>query len=92
MAEKQETIKNLDFDGFKYTIDTNVVDDMDFLELSDAVSEGAIQKYPALVRLFVGKAQYDKLREFMTKKYGRFTATKCGEFFDHTIKSIDPKD
>lgn len=92
MAEKENTLKDLDFDGFKYTIDTDIVDDMDFLELTDQIENGAIQKYPTLVKKFLGEEQYKKLREYMLKKHGKFSATKCGDFFEFTIKSLDPKD
>lgn len=90
MAENT-TIKHLTFDDFEYDFDPSVVDDMEFLELSERVEHGDLLAYPALCRLFLGKG-YDDAKAHFVEKYGKFTATKCGEMFEYTIKHIDPKE
>lgn len=91
MAET--SLIDIEFDGFKFKFDTDALDDMEFLELSDAVqNEQDLTKYPALVKLLMGDKSYKEAKAYFTKKDGRFTATKCGELFKHTIEAAGPKE
>lgn len=92
MAENK-ALKELEFDGFKFKFDPDTIDDMEFLELSDAVqNEQDLTKYPALVKLLMGEKSYNEAKAYFTKKDGRFTATKCSELFKYTIEAAGPKE
>lgn len=90
MAEK--STKEIEFEGFKFTCDTDALDDMEFLELSERVEKGDLLAYPSLVRLFMGEENYQSAKKYFADKYGRFTATKCGELFKKAIQTVDPKE
>lgn len=86
-------LKELEFDGFKFKVNPDSIDDMEFLELADAVENvGDMSKYPALVKMLIGEEYYRAAVEHFKGKYGKFSATKCGEMFSSAIKALDPKD
>ena len=88
-----KNLKTVEFDGFKFEFDSDCIDDMEFLELTDEVeNKGDITKYPALVKLLLGDETYKKASEYFKGKYGKFSATKCGEMFQKTIQVVDPKE
>lgn len=91
MAENT-TIKHLAFDGFEYDFDPSVVDDMEFLEFTEKIENGEIQYYPKLVIKMIGEDSYVRAKEHFTKKYGKFSVTKCGELFNQSIAKADPKE
>lgn len=84
--------KNLEFEGFKFKIDTSAVDDMEFLELSEKVSSGGIEFYPKLVRKLLGDDTYESAKAYFADKYGKFSATKCSQLFSKAIEQADPKE
>lgn len=86
-----ENIKKVTVDGLELTVDTNNVDDMDFLELSDKVQDD-ITLYPRLLRKLIGNEQYDEVRDHYIKKNKRFSTANASEVFESIIKLADPKD
>ena len=85
--------KTIEFEGFKFSIDPDAIDDMEFLELTDAVENGNdLSKYPALVKLLIGDENYQKAKEYFVGKYGKFSATKCSELFKKAIQESSPKE
>lgn len=90
MAEKSD--KDIEFEGFKFKFNPDVLDDMEFLELSERVEKGDLLAYPSLVKILLGEETYDKAKAYFTEKYGRFTATKSGELFNKTLATVDPKE
>ena len=81
-----------EFEGFKFDIVEESVDDMEFLEYSERVTNGDIVAYVPLVRMLLGDKTYTEAKEYFKKKYGRFTATKCSELFSKAMESVSPKD
>ncbi len=87
-----DTKKNLEFEGFKFSIDANAVDDMEFLELSEKVNSGNIEFYPKLIRKLLGDDTYEDAKAYFSEKYGKFSATKCSQLFSRAIEQADPKE
>lgn len=88
-----EAIRTIEYDGYKLTVDTDLIDDVDAFEIIDRIENK--QQTAALVELFkyfVGEDEYQKMKAHFVKKYGRLRMSKLAELYKLIIESIDPKE
>lgn len=107
MAEQDKTISNgakeLELDGVKFTVDTDLLDDVDAFALINKIeNENQITAVVPLMHFLVGKEEFERIRSEFTKLDAeahkdeegykpRLRIGKLGEIYQVIIKNFDPK-
>lgn len=65
--------------GFAFEIDDEVMDDMEFLEILVAISNGDKSKLPAFVTSFFGEEQKARLYDHCRSEKGRVSLSRIEE-------------
>lgn len=108
MAEAEKTAqtngpKELELDGIKFMVDTDLLDDVDAFALINKIeNENQITAVVPLMHFLVGKEEFDRIRSEFTaldakahegeKNYKpRLRIAKLGEIYQVIIKNFDPK-
>lgn len=85
--------KDIEYEGFKFTIDEDVLDDVEVLEMIDGIESG---ENPTLLisvlKEFIGAEKYDEMKAYFVKKDGRFRMSKLGDIYEAIFEDFDPKD
>lgn len=104
-AQKTEkkTIHDIEIDGYKFTVDTDLLDDVDSLEYLERIeSRGEVGAVLPLLKHIMGVAEYQKLKDYMVKKDGenhkdkkdyrpRMRMEKLQEVYIAILEKFDPK-
>lgn len=107
MAEPEKTTTNgakeLELDGVKFTVDTDLLDDVDAFALINKIeNENQITAVVPLMHFLVGKDEFERIRGEFTKLDAeahkgeegykpRLRIGKLGEIYQVIIKNFDPK-
>lgn len=71
MAEetpKKTTVHEIEVDGYKFTVDTDMLDDVEALEFIDNIeNKGQAAQVLPLLKFIVGNDEYRKLQDHFTK-------------------------
>lgn len=59
--------------GFKYTIDENIAEDYEFVELLCDIADEHFERFPKLADMLLGKAQTTALKAHLKDLNGRVT-------------------
>jgi len=95
MADKEATptTKELEFEGYKFTVDTDLIDDVEALEIIDRIeNKGQIAAVVPFLSFLIGKDGYEQMKAHFVKTEGKFRATKLAEVYKIIINNFDPKD
>jgi hypothetical protein len=88
----KDSIKDIDFEGYKFQVDTEMLDDVELLEMIDGIENG---ERPALIitllKKLVGDAGYDSMKAYFVKKDGKFKMSKLAEIYKVIFENFDPK-
>jgi len=88
----KSTVTDLEIDGFKFTVDTDLIDDVEAFEWINAIeSENKITAVVPLLHFLIGKDGYEKMKAHYIEQDGRFRATKLMEVYQLIIKHFNPK-
>lgn len=86
-------IKELEFEGYKFKVDTDLIDDVEMLEVLDRIeNKNQISAIVPFLHFLIGKDGYEQMKAHFTKKDGKFRATKLAEVYKVIINNFDPKD
>jgi len=97
-------VKELSLDGVKFTVDTDLLDDVDAFALINKIeNENQITAVVPLMHFLVGKEEFERIRDEFTKLDAeahkgqegykpRLRIGKLGEIYQEIIKNFDPKD
>lgn len=89
---EKSTVKNIEHDGFKFKIDTDLLDDVEVLELIDRIeSKNQLAAIQPLLVVLIGDEKYAQMKAHFVKKYDRFRITKLTEIYEVVIDNFDPK-
>lgn len=103
-APETATTKELEIDGFKFKVDTDLLDDVDAFALINKIeNENQITAVVPLMHFLVGEAEFNKLKAHFVAKDAadhkdekgykpRLRIGKLGEIYQVIIKNFDPKD
>lgn len=98
------TTKELEIEGYKFKVDTDLLDDVDAFALINKIeNENQITAVVPLMHFLIGKPEFDKLKAHFTKIDAeahkdvegykpRLRIGKLGEIYQVIIKNFDPKD
>lgn len=76
--------------GFEFELDTDVIMDMEFIELAAEASENGA-KYPAMVEYALGKEQKKRLYDHVRNERGRVMFDDVRREFDEIFNIANAK-
>ena len=86
------TIKEIEYDGYKFSVDTDDLDNVDTLELIERIeNKNQIGVIIPLLKLLITDEGYDKMKDHFVTNYGKFRATALVEVYQAIIAKYDPK-
>lgn len=102
--EKPSGIKNLEIEGYKFVVDTDLLDDVEAFEYVDRIeNKGQVAGIVPLIQFLIGREGYEKMKAHFTEKdaeenagvagyKGRFRISKLSKVYGVIIENFDPKD
>lgn len=76
-------VKDIEVDGYKFTVDTDLLDDVDSLEYLERIeNKGQVAAVLPLLKHIMGVAEYEKLKAYFIEKDGK----------DHKVANPEAKD
>lgn len=86
------TVKELEIDGYKFTVDTDLLDDVEAFEIIDRIeNKQQTAAIVPLLKFLIGVEGYAAMHAHFVKEQGRFRATKLAEVYKVIVESFDPK-
>lgn len=105
--ENSNTIKQVEVDGYKFTVDTDALDDVESLEIIERIeNKGQVAAVVPLLKQILGAYEYEKMKSAFSeidynehiKKFpdhkdykGRFRVEKLSNVYLAIIEKFDPK-
>jgi len=91
-APVSETIKDLEIDGYKFQVDTDLLDDVEAFEHIDRIeNKNQVAAIVPLLHFLIGKDGYQAMKAHFTKLDGKFRITKLSKVYQVIIENFDPK-
>ena len=103
-VQKEIELKELEVDGYKFKVDTDLLDDVDAFRLINKIeNENQITAVTPLMDYLIGKEAFDKMKNYFKEKdaeahkdikgyHPRMRIGKLGEIYQVLMKNFDPKD
>ena len=92
-TETKTSVKNLEIDGYKFTVDTDLLDDVEAFELIDRIeNKKQVVAIVPLLKFIIGEKGYEDMKAHFTKTEGKFRVTKLSKVYQVIIENFDPKD
>lgn len=92
-TDTKPELRDVTFDGYTFKLDDNLLDDVEVLEMIDAVeSQNKPGQVINLLKQLIGDDGYDEMKAYFVKKDGRFKMTKVMKVYEEIFKGFDPKD
>lgn len=89
---KKDEIKELEIEGYKFKVDTDLLDDVEAFENIDRIeNKGQVAAIVPLLKFLVGEKGYDEMKAHFVKTEGRFKVTKLTKVYEVIIANFDPK-
>lgn len=86
-------IKNIEIEGYKFQVDTDLLDDVEAFEYVNAIeNENKMSAIVPLLKYLVGDTGYEKMKAHFVKKHGKFRITKLAKVYQSIVDQFDPKD
>lgn len=92
MATEPTTIKHVEFEGYKFDVDLDVFDDVEFFKLADDLDKGDTSKLIDIFVMALGQDGYDKLAAYFKKRDGRLRMSVLQKITNVIFGLADPKD
>lgn len=86
------TGKELEIDGYKFIVDTDLLDDVEAFEIIDRIeNKNEVTAVVPLLKFLIGEKGYDDMKAHFVKKEGRFRVTKLSQVYQVIVADFDPK-
>lgn len=86
------TGKELEIDGYKFRVDTDLLDDVEAFEIIDRIeNKNEVTAVVPLLKFLIGEKGYDEMKAHFVKTEGRFRVTKLSEVYQIIVADFDPK-
>lgn len=90
--QKNDSVKDLEFDGYKFTVNTELMDDVDAFEIIDRIeNKRQTAAIVPLLHFLIGTDGYNSMKEYFVKKDGKFSMTKLAKVYEVIAASFNPK-
>lgn len=84
--------KELDLDGYKFTVDTDLLDDVEAFEHIDRIeNKNQVAAIVPLLKFLIGDKGYEDMKAHFVKTEGRFRVTKLSKVYQVIIENFNPK-
>lgn len=102
--EVKTTVKDLEVDGYKFQVDTDLLDDVEAFETIDRIeNKNQVVAIVPLLLFLIGQQEYDRMKAYFSQKdaeenkanpnyKGRFRLSKLGDVYKKIVENFDPKD
>lgn len=91
-APEKDNVKELIIDDYKFTVDTDLLDDVEAFEHIDRIeNKGQVAAIVPLLHFIIGKEGYDAMKAHFVKTEGRFRVTKLSKVYQVIIENFNPK-
>lgn len=91
-TDKKSTVKELEIDGYKFTVDTDLLDNVEAFELIDRIeNKGQVVAIVPLLTFLIGDAGYEEMKAHFVRTEGKFRVTKLSKVYEVIVKNFDPK-
>lgn len=100
---KNTNVKEIELEGYKFTVDTDLLDDVEAFEYIDRIeNKGQTAGIVPLIKFLIGDDGYDKMKDYFAAKdaeahkeeegyKGRFRVTQLVKVYEVIIAKFDPK-
>lgn len=90
---EKSSIKELIIDDYKFTVDTDLLDDVDAFEHIDRIeNKGQVVAVVPLLHFLIGKDGYEAMKAHFVATEGKFRVSKLSKVYKVIIDSFNPKD
>lgn len=84
--------KELEFEGYKFVVDTDLLDDVEAFEIIDRIeNKGQVAAVVPLLEFLIGKDGYTAMKAHFVKTEGRFRVSKLSKVYELIVENFDPK-
>lgn len=84
---------DVEYDGYKFVVDTGLLDDVGIVDLIDRIERGkSLKAVVEFLHYLVGNEGYEQMEAYFVKKDGRFKLTKLSRVYYAIFEQFDPKD
>lgn len=91
-TDPKPTIKELDIDGYKFTVDTDLLDNVDAFEHIDRIeNRGQVAAVVPLLKFLIGDKGYEDMKAHFVQAEGKFRVSKLSKVYEVIIENFDPK-
>lgn len=89
---KKQAPKELEFEGYKFKVDTDLLDDVEAFEIIDRIeNKGQVAAVVPLLEFLIGKDGFADMKAHFVKKEGRFRVSKLSKIYEVIVENFDPK-
>lgn len=88
---KSEVI-DIEYEGHKFQVDTGRLDDVDALEMIDAIeNQNNMKVIVDFLQYLIGAEAYDTMKAYFVQKDGRFKISTLSKIYVAIFDKFDPK-
>lgn len=88
----QGEVKEIDFQGYKFKVDTGLLDDVDALEMIDQIeNKNNMAAIVDFLKYLIGDDGYEKMKAHFVEKEGRFKISTLSKVYVTIFDNFDPK-
>lgn len=82
----------VEYDGYKFTVDTAMLDDVEIVDLIERIEAGkSLKATVEFLYYLIGEDGYNDMKAFFVKRDGRFKLTKLTRIYYAIFEKFDPK-
>ena len=85
-------LAQIEVDGYKFEVDTDLVDDVETLETIEEIQNGQPTKIIVFLKQILGEETYKEMKAHYVKKDGRMRISTLNKVFEAIFEKFDPKD
>ena len=83
---------DVEFDGYKFVVDTGLLDDVEIVDLIDRIETGkSLKAVVEFLHYLIGKDGYAQMQAYFVERDGRFKLTKLSRVYYAIFEKFDPK-
>lgn len=85
-------IKTVTFDGYKFDVNTDLMDDVEVVDLVDKIENNKnLKAIVEFLHYLIGDDGYASMKNYFVKKDGRFKLTTLSKIYIAIFENFDPK-
>ena len=89
---EQNKLAQIEVDGYKFEVDTDLVDDVETLETIEEIQNGQPTKIIVFLKQILGEDAYKEMKAHYVKTQGRMRISTLNKVFEAIFEKFDPKD